>query len=204
MFSEHCLCFPLQLGPLVVPHSSAALLRSGWHRHTGRPSGGQVHPPAAGGHLSKLLPLHVFQRQSPTPRGKSMLRIRPPLFLYLMLCWSLSSLWLKPQSFPFQCEISEALTSFSNALDLASDQREIQHVCLYEIGTICYRRLPPPPSDFKTTFLRTALQHNSCWFLFRLVQHDRAELQRSLQGLRAAEDRVPLVAVLLRLFNWRW
>lgn len=33
-----------------------------------------------------------------------------------------------------ECEISSALTSFSSALDLASDQREIQHVCLYEIG----------------------------------------------------------------------
>uniref|UniRef100_A0A3Q2UZ79 Tetratricopeptide repeat domain 39C n=1 Tax=Haplochromis burtoni TaxID=8153 RepID=A0A3Q2UZ79_HAPBU len=35
---------------------------------------------------------------------------------------------------PVNCEISSALTSFSSALDLASDQREIQHVCLYEIG----------------------------------------------------------------------
>uniref|UniRef100_A0A7N9AV51 Tetratricopeptide repeat domain 39C n=1 Tax=Mastacembelus armatus TaxID=205130 RepID=A0A7N9AV51_9TELE len=33
-----------------------------------------------------------------------------------------------------ECQISSALTSFSDALDLASDQREIQHVCLYEIG----------------------------------------------------------------------
>lgn len=38
----------------------------------------------------------------------------------------------------------------------------------------------------------------------RLVQHDRAELQRSLQSVRAAEGRVPLVPVLLRLFNRRW
>uniref|UniRef100_A0A673CU45 Tetratricopeptide repeat protein 39C-like n=1 Tax=Sphaeramia orbicularis TaxID=375764 RepID=A0A673CU45_9TELE len=33
-----------------------------------------------------------------------------------------------------ECQISSALTSFSDALDLASGQREIQHVCLYEIG----------------------------------------------------------------------
>ncbi|CAN9502836.1 unnamed protein product [Ophioblennius macclurei] len=33
-----------------------------------------------------------------------------------------------------ECQISSALTSFSEALELASDQREIQHVCLYEIG----------------------------------------------------------------------
>uniref|UniRef100_A0A1A8EHB4 Tetratricopeptide repeat domain 39C n=1 Tax=Nothobranchius kadleci TaxID=1051664 RepID=A0A1A8EHB4_NOTKA len=33
-----------------------------------------------------------------------------------------------------ECQISSALTFFGDALDLASDQREIQHVCLYEIG----------------------------------------------------------------------
>lgn len=33
-----------------------------------------------------------------------------------------------------QCEISRALTCFNNALELASEQREIQHICLYEIG----------------------------------------------------------------------
>ncbi|XP_037537241.1 tetratricopeptide repeat protein 39C [Nematolebias whitei] len=33
-----------------------------------------------------------------------------------------------------ECQISSALTSFRDALDLASGQREIQHVCLYEIG----------------------------------------------------------------------
>ncbi|KAE8290887.1 Tetratricopeptide repeat protein 39C [Larimichthys crocea] len=33
-----------------------------------------------------------------------------------------------------ECQITSALTSFRDALDLASDQREIQHVCLYEIG----------------------------------------------------------------------
>ncbi|XP_047446622.1 tetratricopeptide repeat protein 39C-like [Mugil cephalus] len=33
-----------------------------------------------------------------------------------------------------ECQISSALTSFGDALALASEQREIQHVCLYEIG----------------------------------------------------------------------
>ncbi|XP_042188210.1 tetratricopeptide repeat protein 39C isoform X3 [Callorhinchus milii] len=32
------------------------------------------------------------------------------------------------------CKINSALTSFQTALELATDQREIQHVCLYEIG----------------------------------------------------------------------
>lgn len=38
----------------------------------------------------------------------------------------------------------------------------------------------------------------------RLVQHDRAGLQRSLQSLRETKEGVPLVSVLLCLFNWRW
>ncbi|XP_051549767.1 tetratricopeptide repeat protein 39C-like [Myxocyprinus asiaticus] len=33
-----------------------------------------------------------------------------------------------------ECQINSALASFQDALELASDQREIQHVCLYEIG----------------------------------------------------------------------
>ncbi|CAL8270576.1 unnamed protein product [Arctogadus glacialis] len=33
-----------------------------------------------------------------------------------------------------ECHINSALVSFHDALELASDQREIQHVCLYEIG----------------------------------------------------------------------
>lgn len=35
-----------------------------------------------------------------------------------------------------QCQINSALASFHDALEFASDQREIQHVCLYEIGMI--------------------------------------------------------------------
>ncbi|KAJ8278106.1 hypothetical protein GJAV_G00083880 [Gymnothorax javanicus] len=33
-----------------------------------------------------------------------------------------------------ESQINSALTSFQDALELATDQREIQHVCLYEIG----------------------------------------------------------------------
>uniref|UniRef100_A0A9J8A036 Tetratricopeptide repeat domain 39C n=1 Tax=Cyprinus carpio carpio TaxID=630221 RepID=A0A9J8A036_CYPCA len=33
-----------------------------------------------------------------------------------------------------ECQINSALASFQDALEFASDQREIQHVCLYEIG----------------------------------------------------------------------
>ena len=40
-----------------------------------------------------------------------------------------------------QCHINSALACFHDALELASDQREIQHVCLYEIGTCLLTRL---------------------------------------------------------------
>lgn len=60
---------------------------------------------------------------------------------------------------PFQCQITSALTSFRDALDLASDQREIQHVCLYEIGTFLFSRL-----RFQTTILSTSL-HRKFWLL---------------------------------------
>lgn len=40
-----------------------------------------------------------------------------------------------------QCHINSALACFHDALELASDQREIQHVCLYEIGTCWLIRL---------------------------------------------------------------
>uniref|UniRef100_A0A3B3ZUY3 Uncharacterized protein n=1 Tax=Periophthalmus magnuspinnatus TaxID=409849 RepID=A0A3B3ZUY3_9GOBI len=36
--------------------------------------------------------------------------------------------------FKGRCQINSALACFHDALELASDQREIQHVCLYEIG----------------------------------------------------------------------
>lgn len=47
----------------------------------------------------------------------------------------------------FQCKISSALTSFNDALDLASDHREIQHVCLYEIGILPALRVHIPFAD---------------------------------------------------------
>lgn len=64
------ILLPLQAGPLVVPHCSAALFCSGWHRHPGRAPGSQGHSPEEWGHLPQLLPLHVLQRQGSALRGK--------------------------------------------------------------------------------------------------------------------------------------
>lgn len=51
----------------------------------------------------------------------------------LYFCLTINSLMI---FFLFQCQINSALASFHDALEFASDQREIQHVCLYEIGMI--------------------------------------------------------------------
>ncbi|KAB0356641.1 hypothetical protein FD754_000797 [Muntiacus muntjak] len=46
----------------------------------------------------------------------------------------LSSLMYASESKDMKAPLATALTSFHTALELAVDQREIQHVCLYEIG----------------------------------------------------------------------
>lgn len=66
-------------------------------------------------------------------------------------CWFVCSL-LCPQ-----CHINSALACFHDALELASDQREIQHVCLYEIGTCFLIRLV------------VLYRHNPSWDSFCLV-----------------------------------
>ncbi|XP_026769909.2 tetratricopeptide repeat protein 39C isoform X1 [Pangasianodon hypophthalmus] len=43
-------------------------------------------------------------------------------------------IFFKGRVLRLECEISRALICFNNALELASEQREIQHICLYEIG----------------------------------------------------------------------
>ncbi|XP_023604696.1 tetratricopeptide repeat protein 39C isoform X9 [Myotis lucifugus] len=83
-----------------------------------------------------------------------------------------------------ECQINSALASFHTALELAADQREIQHVCLYEIAGAADRAA--------LTLLSP-----------RLVQHDRAELPGRVWLLREAEERVPVVTVLLRLPDGR-
>ena len=128
----------MQVGPLVVPHSSAALLCSGWHRHTGRAVGSQSHSSTQGDRLPELLPLHLFQRQGATPRGRWQLKINATVSHHV------SENTVQPVTYChsfhkhvlFQCQITGALTSFNDALHLASEQREIQHVCLYEIGIV--------------------------------------------------------------------
>lgn len=102
-----------------------------------------------------------------------------------------------------QCHINSALACFHDALELASDQREIQHVCLYEIGT-CFLICLAVTYWHGSTVQRWIDSIFSACPGVRLVQHDRDEFWGRVQVVRKAEERVPLVAVLLRLLDRRW
>lgn len=84
-------------------------------------------------------------------------------------------------SFLFQCQINSALASFQDALEFASDQREIQHVCLYEIGNSILEKNMHLEKHmhlirmYKVSdqlIFQCFMYHSIC----RLVQHDRDEL----------------------------
>ncbi|KAF5919180.1 hypothetical protein HPG69_003820 [Diceros bicornis minor] len=66
----------------------------------------------------------------------------------------------------FWCQINSALTSFHTALELAVDQREIQHVCLYEIGWCSMIEL-----NFKDAFdsferLKNESRWSQCYYAY--------------------------------------
>uniref|UniRef100_A0A4W6DB27 Tetratricopeptide repeat domain 39C n=1 Tax=Lates calcarifer TaxID=8187 RepID=A0A4W6DB27_LATCA len=59
-----------------------------------------------------------------------------------------------------------ALTSFSDALDLASDQREIQHVCLYEIGWCSMIELNYREAYRAFERLKTESRWSQCYYAY--------------------------------------
>ncbi|KAL0966152.1 hypothetical protein UPYG_G00291570 [Umbra pygmaea] len=65
-----------------------------------------------------------------------------------------------------ECQINSALTSFQNALQLATDQREIQHVCLYEIGWCSMIELRH--SDAHQAFQRLSMESrwSQCYYAY--------------------------------------
>uniref|UniRef100_A0A3B5BHM6 Tetratricopeptide repeat protein 39C-like n=1 Tax=Stegastes partitus TaxID=144197 RepID=A0A3B5BHM6_9TELE len=65
-----------------------------------------------------------------------------------------------------ECEISSALTSFSDALELASDQREIQHVCLYEIGWCSMIELNYGEAYRAFERLKTESRWSQCYYAY--------------------------------------
>ncbi|KAF4024916.1 hypothetical protein G4228_016884 [Cervus hanglu yarkandensis] len=65
-----------------------------------------------------------------------------------------------------ECQINSALASFHTALELAVDQREIQHVCLYEIGWCSMIEL-----NFKDAFnsferLKNESRWSQCYYAY--------------------------------------
>ncbi|XP_071346612.1 tetratricopeptide repeat protein 39C-like isoform X1 [Trachinotus anak] len=65
-----------------------------------------------------------------------------------------------------ECQITSALTSFSDALDLASDQREIQHVCLYEIGWCSMIELNYREAYKAFERLKTESRWSQCYYAY--------------------------------------
>ncbi|XP_063075418.1 tetratricopeptide repeat protein 39C-like [Engraulis encrasicolus] len=65
-----------------------------------------------------------------------------------------------------ECQINSALTSFNNALELASDQREIQHVCLYEIGWCSMIELRFDDAYRAFDRLRTESRWAQCYYAY--------------------------------------
>lgn len=65
-----------------------------------------------------------------------------------------------------ECQISGALTSFQNALELATDQREIQHVCLYEIGWCSMIELRYADAFRAFERLKTESRWSQCYYAY--------------------------------------
>nr|XP_046263466.1 tetratricopeptide repeat protein 39C-like [Scatophagus argus] len=65
-----------------------------------------------------------------------------------------------------ECQISSALMSFRDALDLASDQREIQHVCLYEIGWCSMIELSYREAYRAFERLKTESRWSQCYYAY--------------------------------------
>ncbi|KAM6990460.1 tetratricopeptide repeat protein 39C-like [Tautogolabrus adspersus] len=65
-----------------------------------------------------------------------------------------------------ECQISSALKSFRDALDLASDQREIQHVCLYEIGWCSMIELNYREAYRAFERLKTESRWSQCYYAY--------------------------------------
>ncbi|XP_036822471.1 tetratricopeptide repeat protein 39C isoform X2 [Oncorhynchus mykiss] len=65
-----------------------------------------------------------------------------------------------------ECQINSAVTSFQNALELATDQREIQHVCLYEIGWCSMMELKCGDAYKAFQRLATESRWSQCYYTY--------------------------------------
>ncbi|XP_036679456.1 tetratricopeptide repeat protein 39C isoform X1 [Balaenoptera musculus] len=65
-----------------------------------------------------------------------------------------------------ECQINSALTSFHTALELAVDQREIQHVCLYEIGWCSMIELNFKDAFYSFERLKNESRWSQCYYAY--------------------------------------
>ncbi|XP_060769579.1 tetratricopeptide repeat protein 39C-like isoform X2 [Neoarius graeffei] len=75
-------------------------------------------------------------------------------------------IFFKGRVLRLECEISRALTCFNNALELASEQREIQHICLYEIGWCSMIELSFSEAYKAFERLRTESRWSQCYYSY--------------------------------------
>ncbi|XP_033960294.1 tetratricopeptide repeat protein 39C-like isoform X1 [Pseudochaenichthys georgianus] len=93
--------------------------------------------------------------------AKSILQQREPIYPNSSLF-----MFFKGRVQRLECQISSALTSFRDALELASDQREIQHVCLYEIGWCSMIELSYREAYRAFERLKTESRWSQCYYAY--------------------------------------
>ncbi|XP_076828858.1 tetratricopeptide repeat protein 39C-like isoform X2 [Brachyhypopomus gauderio] len=75
-------------------------------------------------------------------------------------------MFFKGRVLRLECQISDALVAFNSALDLARHQREIQHVCLYEIGWCSMIELRFPEASRAFDRLRVESRWSQCYYAY--------------------------------------
>ncbi|KAL7875636.1 hypothetical protein AOLI_G00105990 [Acnodon oligacanthus] len=75
-------------------------------------------------------------------------------------------MFFKGRVLRLECQISSALTSFNSALELATGQREIQHICLYEIGWCSMIELSFTDAFKAFDRLRTESRWSQCYYAY--------------------------------------
>ncbi|XP_027026633.1 tetratricopeptide repeat protein 39C isoform X1 [Tachysurus fulvidraco] len=75
-------------------------------------------------------------------------------------------IFFKGRVLRLECEISRALICFNIALELSSEQREIQHICLYEIGWCSMIELSFSEAYKAFDRLRTESRWSQCYYSY--------------------------------------
>uniref|UniRef100_A0A3B4CHU8 Tetratricopeptide repeat domain 39C n=1 Tax=Pygocentrus nattereri TaxID=42514 RepID=A0A3B4CHU8_PYGNA len=97
-------------------------------------------------------------------------------------------IFFKGRVLRLECQISSALTSFNSALELATGQREIQHICLYEIGWCSMIELSFTDAFKAFDRLRTESRWSQCYYAYLtgVCQGAAGDLDRACSVLKDA------------------